>query len=99
MPARHPSPPSRLLPPIAPATEWVGGRFLTPFFIEEEGPYRAEADVWLELPAGLIVATRLLGPNPAALPFSSSYLNIRHALTLGRRLALGWLGIVGIGAE
>lgn len=46
------------------ALEWVGGRLLPPFFIEDrEEPYRAEMALWMELPTGLVVGQEVLAPE------------------------------------
>jgi len=49
------------------ALEWIGGRLLPPFFIEDrEEPYRVEMALWMELPAGLVVGQRVLAPEDAS---------------------------------
>jgi len=46
------------------ALEWVGGRLLPPFFIEDrEAPYRAEMALWMEVPTGLVVGQEVLAPE------------------------------------
>ena len=44
----------------APAREWVGGSFESPFYVTDRAePYRAQIALWLEQPEGLIVGTQL----------------------------------------
>jgi hypothetical protein len=42
--------------------EWVGARVVAPFQIEDEGdPYTPEISLWLELPSGLVLASKIHG--------------------------------------
>ena len=44
--------------------EWIGGRFPTPFFVQDrEEPYRPDVVLWLELPGGLIVGQAVVTPE------------------------------------
>ena len=44
--------------------EWIGGRFPTPFFVQDrEEPYRPDIVLWLELPDGLIVGQAVVTPE------------------------------------
>lgn len=35
--------------------EWVGGRFLAPFYIDEDPPFHPLIELWIELPSQLVV--------------------------------------------
>jgi hypothetical protein len=54
--------------------EWVGGKILTPFYVTEDGPYRPEMILWLELPEGPIVFTSLLDPKQRPPTFGGTLL-------------------------
>jgi hypothetical protein len=50
--------------PRAKASEWIGGRLRSPWFIEDrDEPYRAELVLWLEWPSGLVVGQQVLAPE------------------------------------
>jgi len=55
----------RKKPPVAPGHEWLGGRVSPPFFVTEgeDGPFRVEMVIWMELPGGLIVAQEAIAPG------------------------------------
>jgi hypothetical protein len=46
-----------------PVREWVGGRFLAPFHVDEETRYRPVFEVWVELPLELVVHFEIHNPN------------------------------------
>lgn len=52
--------------------EWVGGRIVTPFYITEDDPYRPEMILWMELPDGLVVGSRLIDPAGPPVSFAES---------------------------
>lgn len=54
------------------ASEWVGGRLLTPMYITEGEPYRPEVILWMELPEGFVVGTHLMNPAKPDLSFGES---------------------------
>ncbi len=43
--------------------EWVGGRVLTPFYVTQGEPFRAEMFLWIELPDFLIVQGEMIDPE------------------------------------
>jgi hypothetical protein len=50
-------------PRLRVAEEWVGGRRLMPSYVLEDGPYRPELVIWLDVTNDLIVATEVLKPG------------------------------------
>lgn len=44
-------------------TEWIGGVISAPLYVLEGGPQRPDIVLWLELPSGLVVGTRLNAPR------------------------------------
>ena len=43
--------------------EWVGGRFVAPFHIEDDTPTRPIIELWVEVPSGLVVHVEIHDPN------------------------------------
>ena len=77
---RRPSGPLLPLRPRAPViagSEWVGGRFPSPFWVMQPVPYRPDLTIWLELPSGLLVATAV---NDPAAPETSFADGLRAAM-------------------
>ena len=49
------------------AGEWIGGPLVAPFFVtDREDPYRPTVTVWMELPAGLVLAQNVSDPDDSA---------------------------------
>ena len=64
MPKRRASRRSAKRKPTRPTREWIGGRLLSPFFVQDrEEPYCPEMVVWLEQPSGLIVGQEVFAPE------------------------------------
>ncbi len=54
------------------SAEWVGGRLVAPMYIIEDGPYRPDVILWMELPEGVVVGTHLMNPCKPDLSFGES---------------------------
>ncbi len=54
------------------AREWVGGRFTSPFYIMEGGPYRPEMDICLEVPGGMVVGYHIIDPDQPRWSFAKT---------------------------
>jgi hypothetical protein len=73
------------------ASEWVGGRFLAPFHIEEDAPYRPVMELWVELPSELVVHFEIHDPHTPIPPVTEGLRQALHDPTSGvrpRRLRL-----------
>ena len=47
-----------------PSREWIGGRFSTPFYIQDpKEPYRPDIVLWMELPEGFVVGQAVVNPE------------------------------------
>ena len=68
--------------------EWVGGRVVAPFFVEngvEEGgdPFRPEMVLWVEAPSGLVVGQQVSAPEEAAGALGRALLEAMRAPLIG----------------